>query len=46
MGKMVKTSMPYAGGTQSWKVYNYDGLGRAVSATAADGTGIRATQSK
>ena len=36
---MVKTSMPYApNGTVYWKQNTYDGLGRTVSATEADGT--------
>ena len=36
MGKMVKTSMPYApNGTVYWKQNTYDGLGRTVSATEA-----------
>ena len=39
MGKMVKTSMPYApNGTVYWKQNTYDGLGRTVSTTEADGT--------
>jgi YD repeat-containing protein len=39
MGKMVKTSMPYApGGTVYWKTYTYDGLGRTILVTEPDGT--------
>ncbi len=39
MGKMVKTSMPYApGGAVYWKQYTYDGLGRTIAVTEADGT--------
>jgi hypothetical protein len=39
LGKMVKTSMPYApGGTVYWKTYTYDGLGRTLLVTEPDGT--------
>jgi RHS repeat-associated protein len=39
IGKMNQTSMPHApNATVYWKTYTYDGLGRTVSATEADGT--------
>jgi YD repeat-containing protein len=37
-GKMVATSQPYApGGTVYWTTYTYDGLGRTLQVTTADG---------
>src|SRR5262249_16961159 len=38
LGKMVRTSQPYApGGTAHWTQYTYDGLGRTLTMVAADG---------
>ena len=37
-GKMVRTSQPYApGASVYWTTYTYDGLGRTIQVTAADG---------
>jgi len=39
LGKMTKTSQPYApGGTQYWTINAYDGSGRTVSTLAPDGS--------
>jgi RHS repeat-associated protein len=39
LGKLQKTSMPYAQGqsASTWTVYSYDGLGRTVSVKTPDG---------